>query len=77
MTRAEVRSAEDAREADQELFEVLRLGMVNRGMNWTSRGIGVTAAMTSEHVEEIISAFQATLVAMRPLIEEASPELLA
>jgi len=77
MTSSPVRCAQDARDADQQLFEILRLGMVNRGMNWTSRGIGVTAAMTADDVDAIVAAFRSALVDMRPLVEEVSPELLA
>jgi glutamate-1-semialdehyde aminotransferase len=76
MTGDDVRDAESARSADIELYEVLRLGMVNAGFNWTSRGIGVTAAITAEHVEETLAAFRSRLLAMRPLIEEVAPELI-
>jgi glutamate-1-semialdehyde 2,1-aminomutase len=76
MIAEEVRDAETARRADFELYDVLRLGMVNAGFNWTSRGIGVTAAITSEHVDETIRAFRSRLLAMRPLIEEVAPHLV-
>jgi glutamate-1-semialdehyde 2,1-aminomutase len=76
MTNRDVRSAEDVREADQALFELLRLGMVNRRMNWSSRGIGVSAAMTPDDVDEVVAAFEDTLLAMRSLVAEVSPALL-
>jgi glutamate-1-semialdehyde 2,1-aminomutase len=76
MIDEEVRDAETARRADFELYEVLRLGMVNAGFNWTSRGIGVTAAITTEHVDETVDAFRSKLLAMRGLIEEVAPHLV-
>jgi glutamate-1-semialdehyde 2,1-aminomutase len=76
MTAEDVRDAESARRADFGLYEILRLGMVNDGFNWTSRGIGVTAAHTAEHVDATINAFRGRLHAMRPLLEEVAPELV-
>jgi glutamate-1-semialdehyde aminotransferase len=76
MTAEDVRDAETARRADLPLFDVLRLGMVNAGINWTSRGIGVTAAITAEEVDRTIAAFRTTLLAMRPLMEDVAPHLV-
>jgi glutamate-1-semialdehyde 2,1-aminomutase len=73
----EVRDAETARKADQGLFNLLRLGMLNRGMNWTTRGFGITAAFTESDVAETVANFRRTALDLRPLITEVAPELIA
>ncbi len=72
----EVRDAETAHKADMRLFNLLRLGMVNRGMNWSTRGFGVTGPFTAREVELTVDAFRRTLLEMKPLLAEVAPELL-
>jgi hypothetical protein len=71
-----VTDAQTAHKADLRLFNVLRLGMLNRGMNWSTRGFGVTGAFREEDVDETIDGFRRTLLEMKPLIEDVAPALM-
>jgi hypothetical protein len=51
--------------------------MLNRGMNWTTRGFGVTGAFVEDDVETTITDFRDTALALRPLLADVAPELLA
>jgi glutamate-1-semialdehyde 2,1-aminomutase len=73
----EVPDAETARGTDLQLFNLFRLGMLNRGMNWTTRGFGVTGAFVEDDVETTITDFRDTALALRPLLADVAPELLA
>jgi hypothetical protein len=72
-----VPDAETARGTDLQLFNLFRLGMLNRGMNWTTRGFGVTGAFVEDDVETTITDFRDTALALRPLLADVAPELLA
>ena len=61
---------------DLRLFNVLRLGMLNRGINWTTRAMGLTMPFTQEDVDYTIEAFRKTVLEMRPIIAQAAPELV-
>jgi glutamate-1-semialdehyde 2,1-aminomutase len=72
----EVWDGETARRTDLQLFNLFRIGMLNRGMNWTTRGFGVTGAFSDDDVETTIAGFRSTALALRPLFIDVAPELV-
>lgn len=76
LVAVEVTNAETSHTMDLRLFNLLRLGMINRGLNWTTRAMGLTLPFTRADVDYTVDAFRRTLLAMKPAIAEAAPELL-
>lgn len=72
----DVCDAETARLGDLRLFNILRLGMLNRGMNWTTKGFGVSAAFSVEDVRNLLDAFDDMLTEVRPVLAQVAPELV-
>lgn len=73
----EVTDAQTSHTMNLRLFNVLRLGMLNRGINWTTRAMGLTMPFAREDIDYTIEAFRKTLLEMRPVIAKAAPELVS
>lgn len=76
LVAGDVCDAETARRSDPRLFNMLRLGMLNRGMNWTTKGFGISAAFGDEDVRHLLDAFDDMLTEARPALARVAPELI-
>ena len=56
---------------------IVRLGLVNRGVIWSSGGFSINTVMTEKEVRTVVDALRDTLVEMKPLLQEAAPEMLS
>ena len=61
----------------RELMQYLHLGMINKGINYISRGaFALSTPMTEKEIDQVTGAFDETLAFLKPLIVEAYPEIL-
>jgi len=60
-----------------DLYQLLHLEMMNRGIFFPRRGqLSISTALTEQHVEKLIVEFSATLDLLQPYISEVTPHLL-
>ena len=73
-----VRNYRDTASADQELYRLLHLALLNRGIFAAKRGMfNPSTVMTEADVDQAVIAFKDALLELKPYIEESSPHLLA
>ena len=64
--------------ANGELYRLLHLSLVNRGVHSAARGMYVlSTAMTEAEVDQAQEAVRESLAVLRPVVEEGWPHLLA
>ncbi len=71
-----VRDAETAQTGDFDLQNLMRLGVMNRGINWSTRGLDVTGAFTRQDVDLTIEAFRQVSMELKPLMSIVAPHLV-
>ncbi len=60
-----------------DLYKLLHLEMMNRGIFFPRRGqLSISTAMSQQHVSRAIEEFAATLEMLRPYVAEVTPHLL-
>ena len=65
-------------QAHAQLFRLLHLSLLNRGIHTAARGMYVlSTAMTEAEVDRAVEAVRDSLTVLRPVIEEGWPHLLA
>jgi glutamate-1-semialdehyde 2,1-aminomutase len=76
MTSERVQDARSAATAPPALGRLVRMGLINRGVIWSSGGLSTNTAMTEAEVDHATDAFAGTLDQIRPAIAALAPGLL-
>jgi glutamate-1-semialdehyde 2,1-aminomutase len=76
MTSEPVTDARSAATAPPPLGRLVRMGLMNRGVIWSSGGLSSNTVMTEAEVDHASEAFASALDQIRPAIGELAPHML-
>lgn len=76
--KGEIRDYRSASQANKEVMTLVHLELLERGIYIAPRGMCVLSTpMSEKEVDAFIAAFEDSLVAVKPFVENTAPELLA
>lgn len=76
MTPDAVTDARSAATAPPVLGRMVRLGLMNRGIIWSSGGLSTNTVMSETVIHHASDAFADVLIQMRPALSEWMPRML-